>query len=424
MPPNSKFLWEEGAVFDSMLIVRDGVFAEEELTRILCVEPATKPGCSGTRCFQDNVTDIKAQVAANHTGIRLVRQLIEEYTMDVVQVYMNAIQDSAELAIRNLFKKLAAKFHGNELTAVDFMDDGTRIHLKVTINVQDGSALFDFTGTGPEVYGNWNAPPAICNSAIIYALRCMVDSDIPLNNGCIKPITLVLPDRSMLKPSFQAAVCAGNVLTSQRIVDVIFRAFRASAGSQGCMNNFTFGFDGENGFGYYETIAGGSGAGPSWNGTSGVHTNMTNTRITDPESLERRYPVVLRRFCLRPDSGGVGAFRGGDGVIRDVEFRLPMSASILSERRSFAPYGLEGGGAGQRGRNTWETTAGRTINIGGKNSVAVAKGDRIVIETPGGGAYGADRPEEQGHDASKSQPVFVPVAEGSVAATTALTLQS
>ncbi|EFX05636.1 hydantoinase [Grosmannia clavigera kw1407] len=424
MPPNSKFLWEEGAVFDSMLLVRGGVFAEEELTRILCVEPATKPGCSGTRCFQDNVTDIKAQVAANHTGIRLVRQLIEEYTMDVVQVYMNAIQESAELAIRNLFKKLAVRFNGHELSAVDYMDDGTPICLKVTIDVATGSAQFDFSGTGPEVYGNWNAPPAITNSAIIYALRCMVDSDIPLNHGCIKPITLVLPDRSMLKPSFEAAVCAGNVLTSQRIVDVIFRAFKASAASQGCMNNFTFGRDGENGFGYYETIAGGSGAGPTWSGTSGVHTNMTNTRITDPESLERRYPVVLRRFSLRPGSGGIGEFCGGDGVIRDVEFRLPMSASILSERRSFAPYGLDGGGDGQRGRNTWVTTSGRTINIGGKNSVAVSMGDRVVIETPGGGAYGAPGQKEQSVDASKLQPSFVPLAVGSVAATTALAEQS
>lgn len=424
MPPNSKFLSEEGAVFDSFLLVRDGVFAERELQRILCEEPTKQPGCSGTRCFNDNVTDIKAQVAANHTGIRLVRQLIEEYTMDVVQVYMRAIQDSAELAVRNLFKKLAVKFHGSELSAVDYMDDGTPIQLKVTINAEDGSALFDFTGTGPEAYGNWNAPVAICNSAVIYALRCMVDSDIPLNHGCIKPITLHIPDQSLLKPSYEAAVCAGNVLTSQRIVDVIFRAFRACAASQGCMNNFTFGFDGEDGFGYYETISGGSGAGPSWAGTSGVHTNMTNTRITDPESLERRYPVVLRRFCLRSGSGGAGAFNGGDGVIRDVEFRLPMSASILSERRSFAPYGMAGGSEGQRGRNTWVQTSGRKINIGGKNSVAVKAGDRVVIETPGGGGYGTVQDVKTVDDSSKMRPSFVPVAGGSVGATRDLAEQS
>ncbi|KAJ0287241.1 hypothetical protein COL922a_014320, partial [Colletotrichum nupharicola] len=176
------------------------------------------------------------------------------------------------------------------------MDDGTPIQLQVSINEEDGSATFDFTGTGPEVYGNWNAPMAITNAAVIFALRCMVSSDIPLNHGCMAPITLKIPPSSLLSPSPTAAVCAGNVLTSQRLVDVIFKAFRVCAATQGCINNFTFGIDGgdENSFGYYETIAGGSGAGPSWNGTSGVHTNMTNTRITDPESLERRYPVVLR----------------------------------------------------------------------------------------------------------------------------------
>lgn len=302
---------------------------------------------------------------------------------------MQAIQDSVELAVRNLFKKLAVKFHGANPPATDYMDDGTPIHLKVGINAEDGSAEFDFNGTGPEVLGNWNAPPAICNSAVVYALRCMVESDIPLNHGCIKPITLVIPDKSLLKPSFDAAVCAGNVLTSQRIVDVIFRAFRVCAAIQGCMNNFTFGFDGPRGFGYYETIAGGSGAGRSWNGTSRVHTNMTNTRIADPESLERRYPVVLRRFCLREGSAGQGAFKGGEGVIRDVESRLPMAASILSERRSFAPYGMDGGEYGGRGRNSWVPTSGRQVSIGGKNSMELGKGDRIDIETPGGGGYGA-----------------------------------
>lgn len=335
---------------------------------------------------------------------------------------MGAIQDSAELAIRNLFKKLAVKTQGSPLCAIDYMDDGTPIQLKVTIDAADGSALFDFTGTGPEVYGNWNAPVAICNSAVIYALRCMVDSDIPLNHGCIRPITLVIPDQSLLRPSHKAAVCAGNVLTSQRIVDVIFRAFGACAASQGCMNNFTFGLDGEDGFGYYETISGGSGAGPSWHGTSGVHTNMTNTRITDPESLERRYPVVLHRFSLRTGSGGDGAFRGGEGVIRDVGFRIPMSASILSERRSFAPYGLEGGGDGGRGRNTWVQKAGRRINIGGKNSILVDAGDRLLIETPGGGGYGVDqgtKKEEQPQNTTS----FVPVAGGSIEATRALAEQ-
>lgn len=339
-------------------------------------------------------------------------------------MYMGAIQDSAELAIRNLFKKLAVRTQGRGLHAVDHMDDGTPIELKVTIDAGSGSALFDFTGTGPEVYGNWNAPEAICNSAVIYALRCMVDSDIPLNHGRIQPVRLVIPERSLLRPSHAAAVCAGDVLTSQRIVDVIFRAFGACATSQGCMNNLTFGLDGAGGFGYYETIAGGSGAGPSWHGTSGVHTNMTNTRITDPESLERRYPVVLHRFCLRTGSGGGGAFRGGEGVIRDVGFRVPMSASILSERRSFAPYGMKGGGEGGRGRNTWVQRDGRRINIGGKNSIMVGAGDRLVIETPGGGGYGAVQDGEKGEQPQSTVNSFVPVAGGSIEATRALAEQA
>lgn len=321
---------------------------------------------------------------------------------------MKTVQDSAELAVRSLFKKLAVKFQGTELAATDYMDDGTPIHLKVTINAEDASAEFDFNGPGPEVLGNWNAPPAICNSAVVYALRCMVEADIPLNHGCIKPITLVIPDKSLLKPSYDAAVCAGNVLTSQRIVDVIFRA-----ASQGCMNNFTFGFDRPSGFGYYETIAGGSGAGPSWNGTSGVHTNMTNTRITDPELLERRYPVVLRRFCLRHDSAGQGTFKGGEGVIRDVEFRLPMSASILSERRSFSPYGMDGEDDGGRGRSTCVSKSGRQVSIGDKNTVNLEKGDRIVIETRGGGGYGATK-NGATYDRAQEKPSFVPVASGSI----------
>lgn len=442
MPPTSNHLSEEGAVFDSFLLVRDGKFNDAELERILCVEPAKYPGSSGSRCFQDNVTDIKAQAAANHCGIRLVRRLIEEYSMPVVQLYMGAIQDAAELAVRNLFKSLASSQTAStapaQLSAVDYMDDGTPVALKVSIDPTTGSATFDFTGTGAQVLGNWNAPEAITNSAVLYALRCMVKSDIPLNHGCIKPIRLIIPPSSLLSPHREAAVCAGNVLTSQRIVDVIFKAFGTCAASQGCMNNFTFGVDKRQrekemkeegdeeaeettiGFGYYETIAGGSGAGPAWDGTSGVHTNMTNTRITDPESLERRYPVILRQFGLRAESGGHGARPGGDGVVREVEFRVPMTASILSERRAFAPYGMAGGGEGKRGLNTWIQKDGEVrVNVGGKGSVKVNAGDRFVVETPGGGAWGGaaenNTRETKDHDESESKS-FVPIAYGSVAA--------
>jgi len=415
MPPTSREIWEEGALVESFLLVRDGVFAEKELTKLIYEDPARFPGCSGTRCLGDNISDLKAQAAANYTGIRLIHQLISEYTMDVVQYYMKAIQDSAELAVRNLLKDIA-KTTGNVLQAVDFMDDGTPICLKVTIDSVSGSAIFDFTGTGPEVYGNWNAPIAICNSAVIYSLRCLVKSDIPLNQGCINPIKIIVTEGSLLNPSPEAAVCAGNVLTSQRLVDVIFKAFGAMAASQGCMNNFTFGINGDEGFGYYETICGGSGAGNGWHGTSGVHTNMTNTRITDPESLERRYPVVLRKFSLRPGSGGDGQFQGGDGVVRDVEFRIPMTASILSERRSFAPYGMNGGEDAARGLNQWIRNNGRTINLGGKNSVAVGAGERVVINTPGGGGYGptSECKDKAWDELNVRGSTFTPIANGTI----------
>jgi 5-oxoprolinase (ATP-hydrolysing) len=225
----------------------------------------------------------------------------------------------------------------------------------------------------------------------------------------------VVPEGSFLKPSNGAAVCAGNVLTSQRIVDVIFLAFEACAASQGCMNNFTFGLDGEGGFGYYETICGGSGAGPTWHGTSGVHTHMINTRITDPESLERCYPVILRQFALRQGSSGRGKYNGGEGTIRDVEFRIPMTASILSERRAFRPYGLKGGGDGESGRNLWIRSDGRCINVGGKNSVKVSAGDRFVVQSPGGGAYGPVKETMDTAYVSLPRATFAPLAGGSIA---------
>ncbi|KAL0941164.1 5-oxoprolinase (hydantoinase B/oxoprolinase) [Colletotrichum truncatum] len=429
MPPNSKELWEEGAVIKAFKVVEGGVFEEKELTDLL-MAPAHSPGCQGTRCLRDNISDIKAQAAANHRGSQLIHSLIEDYGIDVVQFYSNTlllltpynpvtnilkveeIQGAAERAVRDMLKTIYSRTDGKPLEAVDYMDDGTPIQLKVTIDPSTGGAVFDFDGTGPEAYGNWNAPIAICNSAIIFALRCMVDAEIPLNQGAIRPIDVRVPEASLLRPTEHAAVCAGNVLTSQRVVDVIFKAFRAAAASQGCMNNLTFGTDDpETGFGYYETICGGAGGGPSWDGVSGVHTNMTNTRITDPESLERRYPVVLRQFCLREGSGGKGAHPGGDGIIRDIEFGIPIKVSILSERRSFAPYGLNGGDDGQRGRNVWIKKSGRVVNLGGKNTAMMEAGDRIVVMSPGGGGWG--KPEDR-VEGKRQVNGFVGVANGTV----------
>lgn len=226
------------------------------------------------------------------------------------------------------------------------------------------------------------------NSATIYSLRCLVASEIPLSQGCILPIDLRIPERSLLSPSPEAACAAGNGLTCQRVVDVIFKALEVCAASNGCMANFTFGLPTKNGFGYYETIAGGSGAGPTWSGEDGVHCHMTNTRITDAEILERRYPVLLREYTLRKGSGGKGLYCGGEGVARELEFRIDMHAGILSERRVFRPYGMAGGEDGARGLNLWIQKDGLTVNIGGKNQCNVKAGDRIRILTPGGGGYG------------------------------------
>ncbi|KAI5776628.1 Hydantoinase B/oxoprolinase-domain-containing protein [Geopyxis carbonaria] len=344
MPPHSKELYQEGAAITSELLVSQGTFAESRMIELLLHEPAKHPGCSGTRCLADNLSDLKAQVAANQKGITLISALIGDYGQTVVQRYMAHIQANAEQSVRTLLRSVAARFGGRELAAVDYMDDGSPICLRIEIDREKGEAVFDFDGTGPEVYGNINAPEAVTYSAVIYCLRALIEMEIPLNQGCLKPVTVRIPKGSFLSPSGGAAVVGGNVLTSQRITDVVLKAFRACAASQGDCNNLTFGYggnaDGETavkGFGYYETIAGGSGAGPDWHGTSGVHTHMTNTRITDAEIFERRYPVLLREFSIRAGSGGSGATRGGDGVVRDIEFRRDVQVSILSERRVYAP---------------------------------------------------------------------------------------
>ncbi|KAL9108578.1 MAG: hypothetical protein Q9227_006664 [Pyrenula ochraceoflavens] len=408
MPPHSRELFQEGAAIKSEKLVSEGQFNDKRMTELLYDEPAQYPECSGTRCLADNMNDLKAQIAANQKGINLISALISDYGEPVVQFYMRNIQDNAELSVRNLLKSVAQRFGNKPLQAIDYMDDGSPIALKITIDAEKGEAIFDFTGTGPEVYGNINAPEAVTYSAIIYCLRCLISEDIPLNQGCLKPIDVRIPPKSFLSPSDKAAVVGGNVLTSQRVTDVILRCFEACAASQGDTNNLTFGFGGNlsgqkeaKGFGYYETIAGGSGAGPDWEGTSGVHTHMTNTRITDAEVFERRYPVLLREFSLRPGTGGKGQHSGGDGVIRDIEFRIPVQVSILSERRVYHPYGLHGGEDAACGQNIWvrklpkggrgkeaEEWEYREINMGAKNTAAMQSGERIIVKTPGGGGYG------------------------------------
>ena len=320
MPPLSKTLVEEGAAIIAFKLVQNGNFQEAGISELL-LAPGKLERNYGTRNLSDNISDLKAQVAANRKGAALMNELVTEYSLSVVQAYMVHIQSCAEAAVREMLRSFSLQ-HGMKekdfVTSEDYLDDGTLIKLTVHIDRVEGSALFDFTGTGLEMYGNLNAPPAVTASAIIYCLRCLLpSSDIPLNQGCLAPIKIFIPPNTVLNPSAEAAVVGGNVTTSQRVTDVVLKAFRACAASQGCMNNLTFG---DATMGYYETIAGGAGAGPTWHGCSAVHTHMTNTRITDPEIFEKRYPVLLRKFAVRKKSGGLGQFRGGDGAIREIEF--------------------------------------------------------------------------------------------------------
>lgn len=395
MPADSTRLDEEGAVFDAFLMVKKGVFDEEATIDILN-SPATKgSGLSACRNLSDVLSDLKAQVAANAKGAHLLRELCAEYGRPVVAAYMRHVRENAAACVRAALKEIAEKHGGGPvvvLLAEDRMDDGNPICLQLTIKAPDGpsskaSAIFDFSrGTGPEVRGNWNAPRAITSAAVMYCLRLLVGRDIPLNSGCLDPVTIIFGDtRTMLSPSPRAAVCAGNVLTSMRITDVVLKAVEACAASQGCMNNLTFG---DETFGYYETIAGGSGAGPCWNGTDAIQCHMTNTRITDVETLEKRYPIHLDAFCIRRGSGGAGRYRGGDGVLRQMTFLKRCTVNLLTERRAIAPFGLRGGGDGARGRNTLILPDKRMVNLGAKTKLVVEKGTTLRIETPGGGGYG------------------------------------
>uniref|UniRef100_A0A5S6QWQ4 5-oxoprolinase n=1 Tax=Trichuris muris TaxID=70415 RepID=A0A5S6QWQ4_TRIMR len=387
MPPNSTSLEQEGATFDSFNLVDHGVFQEDALIEKL-LEPGKVAGCSGCRRLDDCLADLKAQIAANRKGIDLVNELIDLYGLDEVQRYMHYIQANAGETVRNMLKQIKARLtreNKKALLAKEYMDDGTPIQLSISINEQ-GSAVFDFTGTGYEVLGNLNSPKAVTMAAILYSIRCLVDRDIPLNDGCLEPIRVVLPPNSILRAHPTAAVVGANVLTSQRIVDVLLKCFEACAASQGCMNNVSFGDDK---ICYYETVAGGCGAGPTWNGRSGTHSHMTNTRMTDTEILERQYPVVVPRFSLRHDSGGNGIHKGGDGIVREMLFRRPLTLSVLTERRVFAPYGLNGGLPGKRGLNLLHiASSGRVVNLGAKAIAQVAAGDIFAMHTPGGGGWG------------------------------------
>jgi 5-oxoprolinase (ATP-hydrolysing) len=328
-------------------------------------------------------------VAANEKGAQELRHMVAHFGLETVQAYMRHVQDNAEEAVRRVIAVLS----DGEFSCP--MDNGAVIRVRISIDRAAREATIDFAGTSAQLPNNFNAPTAVCMAAVLYAFRTLVDDEIPMNAGCLKPLKVIIPEGSMLSPRYPAAVVAGNVETSQCITDALYGALGVMAASCGTMNNFTFGNDRHQ---YYETIAGGSGAGMlrsqgesaprGFDGTDVVQTHMTNSRLTDPEVLEWRFPVVVESFEIRRGSGGAGRWRGGDGAVRRVRFLEPALAAILSERRRVHPHGLGGGQAGERGHNWVRRANGRVVELQACDQIEMGAGDCFVIETPGGGGYG------------------------------------
>ncbi|MEC8461876.1 MAG: hydantoinase B/oxoprolinase family protein, partial [Pseudomonadota bacterium] len=373
MPPDSRHIDEEGVLIDNFQLVDQGRLRERELEELFTTAPYP------TRNFHHNLGDLKAQIAANEKGVQELRKMVDHYGLGVVIAYMKHVQDNAEETVRRVIQNLSDGEFEYE------MDFGAKVKVAITVHPETRSATVDFTGTSRQQDNNFNITHAVAVAAVLYTFRLMVDDDIPLNAGCLKPLNIIVPEDCMLRPKYPAAVVAGNVETSQAITDTILGALKLMGASQGTMNNFTFG---NANYQYYETICGGAGAGADFDGTDAVHTHMTNTRLTDPEILEWRFPVILDSFSIRRGSGGKGKYRGGDGVIRRVKFREQMTASMLSGHRVVPPYGMKGGSQGRLGRNYVERVDGSVIEQGGTDSVEVYDGDVYVIETPGGGGYG------------------------------------
>ncbi|MBD3731698.1 MAG: hydantoinase B/oxoprolinase family protein [Sphingopyxis sp.] len=373
MPPDSKSIADEGILFDNVLIVDDGNFLDAEVHAHLSAGdwPARNPAL--------NIADLKAQVAACQRGASALADLSAAHGVQTVAAYMAYGQRQAEAAVRQLIARL------DDGAFRYAMDNGAEVAVAVTVDRAARHVTIDFTGSSATLPDNFNAPMPVVRAAVLYVLRTMLDDPIPMNEGCLAPVTLIVPDDSMLSPRWPAAVVAGNVETSQVITDALFIAFGAMAGAQGTMNNFTFGNDAHQ---YYETIAGGSGAGPGFDGTSVIQTHMTNSRMTDPEVMETRFPVIVEEFSIRKSSGGAGQWHGGDGAARRIRFREPMAANILANRRRIAPAGLAGGEDAAPGRNWVERADGSVEMLAATGSAELAAGDAFVIETPGGGGYG------------------------------------
>ena len=390
MPPGSTHIDEEGVLLDNVLLVdgsgvmehgamQGGRFLEEALRARLADAPFP------ARNPDQNVADLRAQIAANRKGVEELGRMVDHFGIDVVTAYMRHVQDNAEESVRRVVTRLSDGAFTLPL------DNGAVIRVAVTGDRARRSATIDFTGTSPEQTNNFNAPSAICMAAVLYVFRTLVDDDIPLNAGCLKPLRVVIPEGSMLNPRHPASVVSGNVETSTCITNALFGALGVMASAQGTMNNFTFGNARHQ---YYETISGGSGAGLAsrgggFAGTAVVQTHMTNSRLTDPEVLEFRFPVRLDGYEIRRGSGGAGRWRGGDGGVRRVRFLEPMTAAILSNSRVVAPFGMAGGAPGALGRNTVVRSDGTVETIPHVGSAQMRAGDVFVIETPGGGGYGA-----------------------------------
>ncbi len=383
MPPDSRVVEEEGVLIDNFLLVEGGRLRERETVALL------SSGRYPCRNVAQNMADLRAMVAANEKGVQELRRMVAHFGLDVVHAYMRHVQDNAEESVRRVIGVL--KDGAFEYA----MDHGALIKVAIRIDRARRSAVIDFTGTSPQLENNFNAPSAVCMAAVLYVFRTLVDDDIPLNAGCLKPLEVVIPPGCMLNPSYPAAVVAGNVETSQCVTDALYGALGMMGASQGTMNNFTFG---DERYQYYETISGGSGAGvlnigangvpQGFDGADAVQTHMTNSRLTDPEVLEWRFPVLLEDFSIRRGSGGGGKWRGGNGAVRRVRFLEPMTAAILSGHRIVPPYGMVGGAPGKVGRNYVIRRDGSAVELSGADKIEMNAGDVFVIESPGGGGYG------------------------------------
>ncbi len=373
MPAASRVIEEEGVMIENFRLVHNGTFREQAFRDLLASGkwPARNP--------DQNVADLRAQIAANHKGVSEMRRMMDHFGLDVVNAYMGHVQDNAAECVRRELDRMVGGSFAYPL------DDGSVVKVTIDVDHAKRCARIDFTGTSAQLDTNFNAPVAVCRAAVLYVFRTLVDDDIPLNEGCLVPLELIIPDGCMLAPHRPAAVVAGNVETSQIITDTLYGALGVLAASQGTMNNLTFG---NARYQYYETICGGSGAGPGFAGTSAVHTHMTNSRLTDPEVLEWRFPVLLESFTVRRGSGGAGRHRGGDGTIRRLRFLETMTASILSSHRCVPPFGLDGGNSGAPGRNIVERADGRTEQLPHAATTELGPGDVFAIETPAGGGFG------------------------------------